>query len=653
MKFTIRAKLLMGFASVLVMGSAVSIIILSVLSGTITQLERVITFNDVVAHVSLSLRFDMLQMSDGMRGYLLNPSDAHEKKRKLEADAHYNSHIATLLELNPEGELKALMQEAGAHDAILDRLENDIMAEGQTASIDAAKVKYAREYLPLRREQELIIGKIESVADSNAKSAYVTATRAYEAVHSATRILIASFIALGLLLSLLLARSLGTPIQKMAVSVTRAARGDLSHRPTFGDRGDELGDLSRSMNIMYDYLNEMARIADGIAAGDLTAHVIPRSTEDLLGNSFKRMSENLRAMVERLLVASRQVAASGDQIAASAAQIKVGAVTQSSATEETSSTMVEMAVQIGHLAKSAEALAASSDQTTASVTQMSATLAQTAEGGELLTAAVDETATTLARMSLNVEGIAHRVRSVQEVSRTAAIDARSGGERLNASIGAIGQRSQEVGKIVKVIDDIADQTNLLALNAAIEAARAGDAGRGFAVVADEVRRLAERSARATQEIITIVEAVQKETVSAVSTTGVVLSSILQSIDKTSQLVEDASRAADEHAAGVSQVLKIAGRMSTTSRELVGAAVQNAGGAREIQLAVVRMTQVTRQISDATSEQRHGGQMVVQAVESIASIARQNLTAVEQMSEAASDLARQSDLLKQQVETFRI
>jgi methyl-accepting chemotaxis protein len=85
---------------------------------------------------------------------------------------------------------------------------------------------------------------------------------------------------------------------------------------------------------------------------------------------------------------------------------------------------------------------------------------------------------------------------VDEVSQRSATEARTRGVTLQGSIGSIGERSREIGKIVKVIDWIADQTNLLALNAAVEAARAGDAGRGFAVVADEVRRLAERCMQA-------------------------------------------------------------------------------------------------------------------------------------------------------------
>ena len=143
---------------------------------------------------------------------------------------------------------------------------------------------------------------------------------------------------------------------------------------------------------------------------------------------------------------------------------------------------------------------------------------------------------------------------MDQVSRQSVAETRGNGERLQESIGSIGQRSDEIGKIVKVIEGIADQTNLLALNAAIEAARAGEAGKGFAVVADEVRRLAERSVHATQEIGGVIETVQKDTKRAVTLIEHVLAGIVESIDKTSGLVAEAARAADEQAADAREVL---------------------------------------------------------------------------------------------------
>jgi methyl-accepting chemotaxis protein len=401
-------------------------------------------------------------------------------------------------------------------------------------------------------------------------------------------------------------------------------------------------------------LERLGVAAEGVAKGDLTVDIRSLSRDEIgwLEHIMRQMVKNLREMVNQIHGVSRTVATSAEEISASATQMAKGAEAQSSSTEETSSTMVEMAAQMQALSKTAEGLAANVDETSASIQQMSTVLAHTAQNGEQLLSSVETVTATLSEMIENVEAIASRVHQVDDVSRKSVADARQGGERLHTSIAAISERSVEIGKIVRVIEDIADQTNLLALNATIEAARAGDAGKGFAVVADEIRRLAERSVGATQEIAGVIDTVQRETRSAVDVMESVLSNIVGSVDQTSRLVTEAAHATAEQAEGARHLIQMTTGMSGLTHQIANAIRENASGAREITVASEKMNRLTHQMSEAVAEQKRGGDMIVRAIESIASVSRQNLVAVEQMSGAAKGLAGESETLRERVEAFR-
>ncbi len=415
-----------------------------------------------------------------------------------------------------------------------------------------------------------------------------------------------------------------------------------------------LGIATFLARLIADPLTRLGLAAEEVSKGDLSIEIKSASRDEIgwLEHLMRQMVKNLRGMVGQITTTSRTVATSAEEISASTSQMAKGAEAQSSSTEETSSTMVEMAAQMQALARSAEALAANVEQTSSSIQQMSTVLAHTAQHGESLLGSVESVTGTITEMIETVGSIATRVHQVEEVSRKSVTEARSGGERLHDSIAAIGARSQEITKIVRVIEDIADQTNLLALNATIEAARAGEAGKGFAVVADEVRRLAERSVSATQEIAEVIDNVQRETRSAVGLMEEVLSGIVGSVDQTSRLVTEAAHATEEQATGARQVLHLTSGMSALARQIASSVRENAAGAREITAAAEKMNRLTHQMSEAVGEQKRGGDMIVKAIESIALVSRQNLVAVEQISGASRGLASESESLRQQAESFR-
>ena len=125
------------------------------------------------------------------------------------------------------------------------------------------------------------------------------------------------------------------------------------------------------------------------------------------------------------------------------------------------------------------------------------------------------------------------------------------------------------------------------------------------------------------------------------------------IERTAQLATDASHATEAQASSAAQLLETASKMTDLAQQIAEAAKENALGASEITRAAEKMNQLTKQMLDATVEQKQGGDLVVMAIDSIALVARQHLAAVEETTSAAKALARESESLKQEVETFRI
>ncbi|MDY7076008.1 MAG: methyl-accepting chemotaxis protein [Chloroflexota bacterium] len=292
------------------------------------------------------------------------------------------------------------------------------------------------------------------------------------------------------------------PAREMAATAAAIAKGDVNQQVDI-TRQDEIGDLANGFSDVIAYLQEMADAADHLAQGDLRAEITPQSKQDRLGNAFSKMIANLNGIIRQTNTVVEQVVPSVEQIQAISEELAASAEEQAAAAEEVASSLEETDVQVKSNAESANV------------------------ANQLVSQASDVANAGQEKMKVMTKAMA-----------------------------GIAEASREIGRIIKVIDEIAFQTNLLALNAAVEAARAGQHGRGFAVVAQEVRNLAGRSAKAARETADLIEDAGRrveEGVGIADETADALGEIVQNVLKVKDLVAEIAAASEDQAGGVTQI----------------------------------------------------------------------------------------------------
>ena len=436
---------------------------------------------------------------------------------------------------------------------------------------------------------------------------------------------------LGSLIAFRTAKSITDPLNDlMKVTKQIGTAGDLDHEIDI-KREDEIGELGRTFNDMVGYLREMASVSEAIAGGNLSVEVKPRSKDDTLGNAFVRMVDGLRNLVRNVRDAASQVASASSQVAGASDDSAKVSLQTASAIDEVTSTMHEMSVNVQNMVKNTQTQASSVSETSASIDQMVASIQRVADTAKVL---LDISNRSREEVHSGINTMEKATDGLNKIN----ITIRSSGEIIDV----LGQRADDIGKIIEVIDDLAEQTNLLALNAAIEAARAGEHGLGFAVVADEVRKLAEKSAQSTKEISELIQSIQKEARKAV-----------ENMDRSTGIVNDGLGLGQELNAALRKISNVVTEVYKFAQEIGAATNEQSHGSSQIARATTRLNEITHEINSAVEEQASGAQAVVKAMERMRELVQQTTSGSTELAASAEQMSKMSRELLDAMHRFAL
>jgi methyl-accepting chemotaxis protein len=320
-------------------------------------------------------------------------------------------------------------------------------------------------------------------------------------------------------------------------------------------------------------LSAIVTIVQAACQGDI-GHKVEVNTSDEIGTlatSYNQMLDLIVYLIRQTQEASKRLAGSSNDILSATEEQASGAAQQAASISETTATMEELASTYRQIAENADQV----------VTMAEASLGS-AENGQ--------------------QAVANTLSAMEEIKARTQASANK--------ILALGERSQQIGQVLSIINGIADQTKILALNAAIEAARAGEAGKGFSVVAIEIRKLAESVVDSTGEISGIMTEIQSSAndlvisteqelrqvqvgVDLAHTTGDSLDSILDLIEQTTVAAKEISAATQQQKSATDQVVK-------AMREVAAVAQQTAAGSRQVASAAEALSGMAKESSQVGS-----------------------------------------------------
>ena len=387
-------------------------------------------------------------------------------------------------------------------------------------------------------EQDAING-LDAIIATAADNALKFKNTAMESA-SASRMVLCFIFGAAFMLTILmlgiLRKRIISPIYVLLESAEKIEQGNLEEeipyvsRDEFGELADSFRQIQASLkDVIMDVKTNLERMGGNDFCVEIHANY--RGEFEMIRESMEAISDYLSMALLRINESADQVAGGSDQVAAGAQMLSQGATQQASSVEELAATINELT---SHVAQ-------------------------------------------------NADSASNATRTAKEVKDYAVESGKRMAEMLEA-ISNISDRSKEIGKIIKTIEDIAFQTNILALNAAVEAARAGEAGKGFAVVADEVRNLAGKSAEASNNTAEMI----KESLKAVENGAAIadetaqsLKNVVEGVQGITQAIEDISASSGEQASSLSQVTIGIDQISSVVQTTSATAEESAASSEEL------------------------------------------------------------------------